>query len=172
MKTKDELIDELINKATNDEIVSFLLEKKTPFKLVGGAVSDIYYGRIPKDYDFLTIIDAENVLQFEYESSFSVTYNLNDKIIQVLKKSVSSFPFKIQQITIVGNKYGEITVERMCVDSLASKKLIFNRDVNDGDFLTCFLKYIDKGFVINKIEWNDAVNRYLNKLGQKKIINS
>lgn len=83
---------------TKDPVINYLIEKGNSFKLVGGAVIDIYEGREPKDYDFINLSVDKN-MDFVDTSDTADTYILNidgkNYTIQVLKTDVEDFDFTI-----------------------------------------------------------------------------
>lgn len=86
------------NTFTKDPVIKYLVEKGISFKLVGGAVIDVYEGRKPKDYDF-TSLSVNSDMQFIDTSNTADTYLLKigseDHVIQVLKTKVEDFDFTI-----------------------------------------------------------------------------
>ena len=83
---------------TKDPVINYLTEKGASFKLVGGAVIDIYEGRDPKDYDFISLCVDDN-MRFIDTSDTADTYLLKiagkDYTIQILKTKQKDFDFTI-----------------------------------------------------------------------------
>lgn len=78
------------------------------YHLTGGAIVDIIFGRIPKDYDIITTDstwDREefcNLLlyygfKFQYETKYASTFIKEGMTFQVLKTKIEDFDFKIGQ---------------------------------------------------------------------------
>lgn len=167
MKKPEEIKNELIEKAQKNKIITELIKRDVEFKLVGGAVSDIYLGKVPRDYDFTEInINSETEdFTYLYESKFSITYSFLGETIQLLKKSVSSFPFKVQKICIT-QRGGELNVHNFDYVSLSQKRLIPNWDAphSDPSFLYCLPKWRRKGFEINDVEYFQRLDLLLKSL--------
>lgn len=173
MKKPEEIKNELIEKAQKNKIITELIKRGINFTLVGGAVSDIYLEKVPRDYDFIEISINSETEDFEYmyETKFSTTYSFLGETVQLLKKQINSFPFKVQKISIV-HRGGELVIHNFDYASLSQKRLIPNWDApySDPSFLYCLPKWKRKGFEINDVEYFQRVGLLLESLEADKGI--
>lgn len=114
---------------SKDPLIKELIDAKTSFILVGGAVIDIIEGRKPKDYDFLNIQRGLGSINFKFvcDTATATTYERDGIMIQLLKGNTDKFDFKIAQARISMDyvSYGKyepnLTIDR---DSYLNKTLI------------------------------------------------
>jgi len=107
-----------------DPLIKILLETEglNSVKLVGGAVSDILEGRVPKDYDFEFnyFPDVDKLgLEYQYETKTAKTFKKEDLIIQQLKTTIAEFDFKISQsvLSIPNSKKIGLTLDKNSFDN-------------------------------------------------------
>lgn len=185
MKRKEEITELLLSKARKNKIIRELVKRNLSFRLVGGAVVDIYLDRSPRDYDF-DDLNIDDDFIYGYESNTSTTYIFMEETLQILKNQRSGFPYKIQQSMISYEKVKEEdkdnfeeNLSRLKIHfdypSLSQKRLIPNNDVDDGNagFLYCLPKWLAKGFTIHEIEYKTRLNAFLESVKAKtESINS
>lgn len=177
---KQELKELLLSKAKKNKIIRELVKRNIPFRLVGGAVADIYFDVNPRDYDFETLREADD-FTYRYESNTSKTFEFMGETLQILKNKRSIFPYKIQQSIIEFNEVREedkdnfeenLNSLKITFDypSLSQKRLIpnLNAEKDDAGFLYCLPKWLAKGFTINEIEYRTRLNAFLESVNAKK----
>lgn len=179
MKRKEEITELLLSKAKKNKIIRELVKRNLSFKLVGGAVVDIYLDRNPRDYDFEDInIDDDFI--YDYESNTSTTYRFMGETLQMLKNQRSNFPYKIQQSMISYENVKEEdkdnfeeNLNRLKIHfdypSLSQKRLIPNNrtNIDNSGFLYCLPKWLAKGFTIHEIEYKTRLNAFLKNVQAK-----
>lgn len=176
---KEKLKELLLSKAKKNKIIRELVKRDIPFRLVGGAVADIYFDVNPRDYDFETLRETDD-FTYRYESNTSRTFEFMGKTLQILKDKRSRFPYKIQQSMIEFNGVDEdvdnfeenLNSLKITFDypSLSQKRLIPNLDAkkDNAGFLYCLPKWLAKGFTINEIEYRTRLNAFLESVNAKK----
>lgn len=185
MKRKEEITELLLSKAKKNKIIRELVKRNLSFKLVGGAVVDIYLDRSPRDYDFEGInIDDDFI--YDYESNTSTTYRFMGETLQMLKNQRSNFPYKIQQSMIYYENVKEEdkdnfeeNLNRLKIHfdypSLSQKRLIPNNraNIDNSGFLYCLPKWLAKGFTVHEIEYKTRLKAFLESVKAKtESINS
>lgn len=185
MKRKEEITELLLSKARKNKIIRELVKRNLSFKLVGGAVVDIYLDRSPRDYDFDNLnIDDDFI--YGYESNTSTTYIFMEETLQILKNKSFKFPYKIQQSMISYENVKEEdkdnfeeNLNRLKIHfdypSLSQKRLIPNNGANidNAGFLYCLPKWLAKGFTVHEIEYKTRLNAFLESVKAKtESINS
>jgi hypothetical protein len=106
------------SKVAKDPILSRL--KHSNFKLVGGAVLDLWEGRKPKDYDFLKLnLNKLPDAVLVDSSKTADTYMVNDIKIQVLRTSIKDFDFTVSRNCI--EDYNLTYLRYSHIDSFSTK---------------------------------------------------
>lgn len=159
-----------------NEVVKLIVENNiSNIKLVGGAVLDILNGKTPKDYDFLSITEAQILklgFKYSHDTKTATTYIKDNLILQKLKTDINDFDFKISQTTLSWDfsRKMELTVDEV---SFENKVLIpcdkcWIEKKNALNSLRRLPHWREKGYKINDITYLSL----LGVVGKSNNINS
>lgn len=152
--------------------------EEVPYTLTGGAVVDIFYKEQPKDWDFINekslreFLDNSSEAKYEYGTENSLTYTFMGEKVQLIGESTR--PFRIhsgeirnRRASIPSVKPGRFIkeVKNICTISYNHKRLIPNKraQVDEGLFV-CLNKWIQKGYYINEVDYQNALSTMIKNL--------
>lgn len=157
-------IKQFICKKSDDKLKQFswTIPRVT---LCGGAIIDILEGRVPNDYDMLSISEKMvKALELEYEHSSRTadTYSKNGVIVQNLSINKDHFDFTISQTTLSIHEKMSISDFDIDLKSFNSKKLIpcdlsWKLPSNAIASLSRIPHYRKKGYTISDITYGSLL---------------
>ena len=175
MKTEEEIQEIIEDNLGHYPLLTSLSEVR--YVLPGGAVVDIYNKEQPKDSDFVNTKNLREFLdnspdsRYEYETENSRTYIFKGERVQLIGESTR--PFRIHSGEIHNNEMTtgdfRIMIKNICTISYNHKRLIPNKrtQVDEGLFV-CLNKWIQKGYYINEVDYQNALNTMVRSLSGKR----
>jgi len=159
-KAEEKLKAHIIVKELRD---MYMKEKyRNNLTFAGGAVLDIIEGREPKDFDFVEYSSVfeellvTNKYNFIRETRSAITYQKDSTIIQLLKRGIHEFEYKISQASY------DIVIERLSIHIPSyDNKILIPTSFSKEIALDCLYRlphWNKKGYQIDDITYKSLID--------------